>query len=168
MYPDSEILFPYRAVKGLKHVRGDTWRHLVEHVLSLPENHPDAMAFSFLVLRLADCLHCDQSSYKAFLGCQSCSQRVIAGFKGTDEDLVYLYEEARGDVHRFIETGTPPPPDHLVPVKVRPVDAVEETTAPRRPLPWEEDWDLLDRLVEIDFLADDEIDGTLDEELLEL
>ena len=173
MYPDSEILFPYRAIKGLKPVRGTTWARLVEGVLSLPENHPEAIAFSFLIVRLADCLHCDQSSYKASLGCQSCSQRTIVGFKGSDEDLVYLYNQAREDVRRYIETGTQPPPEHLIPVKVRPVDAVEEVEMQRKPMSWEEDWDILENLPAFlvpgeEHLLDEPLDETMDEELIEL
>ncbi|NPA91299.1 MAG: hypothetical protein GXO55_07625 [Chloroflexi bacterium] len=167
MYPDSEILFPYRAVKGLKHLRGPLWQRLVERVLQLPEDHPDAIAFSFLIVRLADCLHCDQGSYKAYLGCQVCSQRIIAGFKGSDEDLLYLYEQAREDVRRYLEEGIRPPPEHLVPVKVRPVDAVdlEESTTPR-PTPSSEDgWEVLDEL--LDALEELDEGAEFDEQLLD-
>ncbi len=152
MYPDSEILFPYRAVKGLERLRGPLWQNLVNRVLQLPEAHPDAIAFSFLIMRLADCLHCDQGSYKAYLGCQTCSQRIITGFKGTDEDLLFLYEQAKEDVKRYLNEGTPPPPDHLMPVKVRPVDTVEMAdTLYRRPASREEEksgWEVLDELLE--------------------
>ncbi len=152
MYPDSEILFPYRAVKGLKHLRGPLWQKLVERVLQLPEDHPEAVAFSFLVMRLADCLHCDQGSYKAYLGCQTCSQRIIAGFKGSDEDLVFLYEEAKQDIERYLKEGVPPPTEHLLPVKVRPVDTVEmpDTLQQRKASADEEKsgWEVLDELLE--------------------
>ncbi len=151
MYPDSEILFPHWAIKGLAKLRGPMWQRLVEHVLRLPQDHPDAVAFSLLMIRLADCLHCDQGSYKAYLGCQTCSQRIITGFKGTDEDLIYLYEEAREDVRRYLEEGVPPPEEHLVPVKVRAVDAVDLTEIIGRPRIQEEEksgWELLDELLE--------------------
>lgn len=151
MYPDSEILFPHWAIKGLRGVRGPMWERLVDHVLRLPQDHPDAVAFSLLLVRLADCLHCDQGSYKAYLGCQTCSQRIISGFKGTDEDLVYLYEEAREDVLRYLEEGVPPPEEHLVPVKVRPVDVPDLAESMERSLVREEEksgWELLDELLE--------------------
>ncbi len=163
MYPDSEILFPYRAIKGLRHLRGPIWQRLVERVLELPEDHPDAIAFSLLIVRLADCLHCDQGSYKAYLGCQICSQRIIAGFKGSDEDLLYLYEQAREDVLRYLKDGTPPPPEHLKPVKVRPVDAVEVVERPA-PKPEEATWDVLDEF--IDALGDLDESEEFDEQAL--
>lgn len=152
MYPDSEILFPHKAIKGLRHLRGPKWQRLVERVLRLPEDHPDAIAFSLLVVRLAECLHCDMGSYKAYLGCQTCSQRIVAGFKGTDEDLLQLYEEAREDIKRYLETGQPPPPERLQPVKVRPVDAVEVETVRTRPRSGEiaaidDGWQALDEFI---------------------
>ncbi len=173
MYPDSEILFPHRAIRGLKHLRGPLWQRLVERVLQLPEDHPDAIAFSFLVMRLADCLHCDMGSYKAYLGCQTCSQRIIAGFKGSDEDLLYLYEQAREDVRRYLEKGEPPPPEHLVPVKVRPVDAVDVPQRARRARSATSEstgWEVLDELLEkLGELDDDEVlDEELDEQPLDL
>ncbi len=161
MYPDSEILFPYRAIKGLAHLRGPLWQRLVQHILQLPEDHPDVIAFSLLIMRLADCLHCDQGSYKAYLGCQMCSQRIVSGFKGTDEDFIYLYEEAREDVRRYLEEGVPPPPEHLVPVKVRPIDAMElaeEATRDRSQEPDKTGWELLDELLERFGEIDDEED----------
>ncbi len=150
MYPDSEILFPHKAIRGLRHLRGPKWQQLVERILRLPEDHPDAIAFSLLMIRLAECLHCDIGSYKAFLGCQTCSQRIIAGFKGTDEDLLRLYEEAREDVRRYLETGQPPPPERLRPVKVRPVDAVEVEVVPRQPARTQNTggWEVLDEFIE--------------------
>lgn len=170
MYPDSEILFPHWAIKGLANLRGPMWQRLVEHVMRLPEDHPDAVAFSLLILRLADCLHCDQGSYKAYLGCQTCSQRIITGFKGTDEDLIYLYEEAREDVRRYLEEGIPPPEEHLVPVKVRPVDVVDlAETMGRRQVREEEEksgWELLDELLERFGEIDDEddLEGKVDDD----
>ncbi len=153
MYPDSEILFPHKAIKGLRYLRGSKWQRLMEHILQLPEDHPDVIAFSLLMIRLAECLHCDMGSYKAFLGCQTCSQRIIAGFKGTDDDLLQLYEEAREDVRRYLETGQPPPPERLQPVKVRPVDAVEVEMVRSRPqtvassTSSSSDWDVLDEFI---------------------
>ncbi len=150
MYPDSEILFPHKAIKGLRYLRGPKWQQLVDRVLQLPEDHPDAIAFSLLMIRLAECLHCDMGSYKAFLGCQTCSQRIIAGFKGTDEDLLHLYEEAREDVRQYLQTGQAPPPERLQPVKVRPVDAVEVEVVRSRPQPTTtsaSDWDVLDEFI---------------------
>lgn len=152
MYPDSEILFPYRAVKGLKNLRGPLWQELVKRVLQLPEDHPDAITFSFLVMRLADCLHCDQGSYKAYLGCQTCSQRIITGFKGSDEDLLFLYEEAKEDIRRYLEEGVPPPAEHLIPVKVRPVDAIDISEKQKQRVRTEagdkSGWEVLDELLE--------------------
>jgi hypothetical protein len=68
MYPDSEILFPPRCIPLLAEVRGKAWKALVRRVARLPEDHPDTLALSLTVIRLAGCLTCDMDSYRASLG----------------------------------------------------------------------------------------------------
>ncbi len=110
MYPESEILFPPRCIPLLGELRGKAWKALVHRVARLPEDHPDTLALSLTVIRLAGCLTCDMDSYRASLGCAVCSQRAVAGFKGTDEQLIRRFEEARAEVEAYLNQGTPLPP----------------------------------------------------------
>ncbi|MCS6962524.1 hypothetical protein [Thermoflexus sp.] len=107
MYPESEILFPPRCIPLLAETRGKAWRALVRRVARLPEEHPDTLALSLTVIRLAGCLTCDMDSYRASLGCAACSQRAVAGFKGTDEQLIHRFEEAREEIEAYLNQGTP-------------------------------------------------------------
>ncbi len=109
MYPDSEILFPPRCIPLLAETRGKAWKALVRRVARLPEDHPDTLALSLTVIRLAGCLTCDMDSYRASLGCAACSQRAVAGFKGTDEQLIHRFEEAREEIEAYLNQGTPLP-----------------------------------------------------------
>lgn len=102
MYPDSEILFPTRCIPILKDVRGEEWRDLVEHVMSRPEDHEDTLGFSLMMIRLGGCLTCDLDSYRASLGCATCSRRTVAGFKGPDKALVKKFDEARKEVTAYV------------------------------------------------------------------
>ncbi|MCD6291272.1 MAG: hypothetical protein J7M34_12270 [Anaerolineae bacterium] len=102
MYPQSEILFPYRRIAPLKKLRGEKWRELVTRVTAQPDGTLDTLAFSLMMIRLCDCLNCDMGSYKASLGCLTCSQRTIAGFKGDDEALIQEFEQARQDVKAYL------------------------------------------------------------------
>src|SRR4030065_2260963 len=95
MYPDSEILFPTRCIPILKDLRGDDWRNLVQYVINRPEDHEDTLGFSLMMIRLGGCLTCDLDSYRASLGCATCSKRTIAGFKGSDKALGQKVNEAR-------------------------------------------------------------------------
>jgi hypothetical protein len=56
-----EILFPHSRVSGLKNLHDEDWKSLVERIAALPETHPDALAFSYMMIKLCNCLNCDPS-----------------------------------------------------------------------------------------------------------
>ena len=75
---------------------------LVDRVTRLPDGHEDVLAFSLMMIRLASCLTCDLDSYRASLGCCTCARRTVVGFKGSDRDMIDLFEEAREEVRKFL------------------------------------------------------------------
>jgi|Deesub1362A_J573_1020465.scaffolds.fasta_scaffold03819_3 hypothetical protein len=110
MYPQSEILFPYRSIAALKSLRGEKWRELVQRVAAQPDGTLDTVAFSLMMIRLCDCLNCDMGSYKASLGCTSCAQRTISSYKGDDKALLQEFEKAREDVAAYLASRAQPAP----------------------------------------------------------
>jgi hypothetical protein len=104
MYPESEILFPTRCIPGLKGLRDEQWEELVKRVSALPETHEDSLAFCLMMIRLCKCLRCDLGSYRASLGCCTCAQRAIKGFKSSDRALMRYYARARREVLRYLES----------------------------------------------------------------
>jgi len=100
MYPESEILFPYRAISPLRRERGEVWRELVNRVACQQDGREDTLAFSLMMIRLCDCLNCDQSSYKASLGCISCAQRTVAAEKTSDVMLQQTFEQTRVEIRQ--------------------------------------------------------------------
>lgn len=108
MYPDSEILFPPRCIPQLRDLRGKKWAALVDRVAALPDGHVDVLAFSSLMIKLASCLTCDLDSYRASLGCCTCAKRTVAGFKGSDEDLIRQFGEARKEVRAYLSSDDIP------------------------------------------------------------
>ncbi len=109
MYPDSEILFPARCIPELRSIRpGDSWREVVDHISSLPENHDEVLAFSLMMIRLSNCLTCDLDSYRASLGCGQCARRTIQGFKGNDRDLLQKMDEAKDELHNYLDVAHTP------------------------------------------------------------
>jgi len=107
MFPKSDLLFPHRCVQALKNVRGPQWEALVRRIAALPETHEDSLAFALLMIRLADCLNCDMNSYRASLGCCTCAWRAVNSFKGSDEDLLRLFQGARREVQDYLKGETP-------------------------------------------------------------
>ena len=100
MYPKSEILFPYRAIRPLGPERGADWQELVNQVASQRDGNEDTLAFSLMMIRLCDCLDCDQSSYKASLGCVTCARRVVGAEKGSDLALRQTFEQTRQEIRQ--------------------------------------------------------------------
>jgi hypothetical protein len=105
---DAEVLFPARVIISLRHLRSEKWQQLVEHVLTQPEDSPDALAFSLMMIRLDGCLTCHADSYRALHGCTLCACQTANRFRGADDDLLQLWEVARADILTWYTTGIPP------------------------------------------------------------
>ena len=99
----AEILLPHKSVPSLVSVRNGKWRELVRHVASLPEDHPDSLAFSMLMIKQCGCLDCNPDRYKALMGCSACAKRTLTGFKGPDEGLVRAFQKARAEVDDYLK-----------------------------------------------------------------
>lgn len=110
MYPKAELVFPPRLIPSLRDLRGPEWAALVARVARLPETDPDSLAFSLLMIRLNGCVKCHEGSFKYMRGCQLCATQTIMQFKGTDADLLTLYEKARRDINAYL-AGEPVPDD---------------------------------------------------------
>jgi hypothetical protein len=103
MYYQTEMLFPPRVIPTLRGLRGREWQKLVDRVAALPEMHPDKLAFMLTMIRVDGCLRCDADSYRAMRGCELCARQMIRRFKGTEKDLLELFEQAQKDVLAYLE-----------------------------------------------------------------
>jgi hypothetical protein len=106
MYPKAELLFPPRLMASLRDLRGPEWAELVNRVVKLPETEPDSLAFTLMMIRLDGCVKCHEGSFKYMRGCQLCATQTVMQFKGTDADLIFLYQKARRDIDRYL-SGQP-------------------------------------------------------------
>jgi hypothetical protein len=91
-------------VRGLRRLHDKEWQSLVERVAALPETHPDALAFSYMMIELCGCLNCDLGSYKAALGCSACSQRTINAVRASDRVLPAQFEKAKQKVMSYLNS----------------------------------------------------------------
>ena len=66
---------------------------MIDRILTLPNNHEELLAFGLLVIDESSCLTCSLDSYRASLGCCTCAQRSISGYKGSDEELLADYQK---------------------------------------------------------------------------
>jgi len=102
MYADNELLFPPHAILPLRAARGPVWKDLVDRVASLPDDHPESLAFSLLMIRLDGCLSCETDSFRAMRGCVACSHQVLHRYKGPDVDLVKRYNRCLDEVRSHL------------------------------------------------------------------
>lgn len=106
-YSKYELLFTPHLIPSLRNLRGQEWQQLVDSVSNLPETHPDALAFSMMMIKLDNCLNCEMDSYRAQRGCAACAAHAVASFKGSDRQLLSRFEQAQSDVLRKLgEIGT--------------------------------------------------------------
>lgn len=104
MYAYNELLFPPETIPHLRHIRGESWKTLIDRVGSLPEDHPEALALSLLIIRLAGCLGCETDSYRAMRGCTPCARQTLRRFKGSDAELMRRYRDALEEIRSYLET----------------------------------------------------------------
>jgi hypothetical protein len=108
MYAENEILFPPRSIPHLAGARGPQFRSLVERVVALSPEHPEALAFSLMMIRLDGCLACETDSYRAMKGCTSCALQSLRRFKGSDQDLLLRFRKAVDDVYAYLAVHPQP------------------------------------------------------------
>ena len=106
--PDTDLLFPQRALPALRDLRGAPWRDLVTHVIEAGPDSPEQMAFILMMARMNNCATCDADSYRAMNGCTTCAKQSLKRSHETDEALTGIYQAARGEVGQYLQKKTPP------------------------------------------------------------
>ena len=99
MYTDNEILFPHYAIPSLRNTRGSAWKRFIDGLTGKAETSAEVIALMSVMIELNGCLACETDSYRAMRGCSPCAQQVLRRFKGTDEELIAMYEAALSKFH---------------------------------------------------------------------
>jgi hypothetical protein len=99
---DTEILFPMRVAPHLRDLRGNLWQATVDRACSSEDASLDQLALTLVMVRLAGCLTCHPDSYRAIRGCTACAKATIRRFRGKDEDLDVLIDQARSEILAFV------------------------------------------------------------------
>ena len=110
---DAEMIFPARVIPQLRDLRGKTWAQLIDRIRKQEPGNIDEQALTLMMIRLDGCLTCHADSYRAMRGCTLCAQQTIARYKGTDDELIEKFEQARTDVCNWHETGAIPSNERL-------------------------------------------------------
>ncbi len=97
--PETEVLFPSKAIGSLSKLRSKTWQDLVDQVNAQPIQSSEQTAFLLMMIKIGGCITCNVDSFRAMRGCPACAQLNIKRFKGTDDDLVRLFQQALKDTN---------------------------------------------------------------------
>jgi hypothetical protein len=102
MYTKNELMFPHEAIPHLEEARGEVWQSLINRVAALPQTHEEVLAFMLMMVRINGCMPCETDSYRAMRGCAVCTLQTLRRYKGTDEDLLRLFEQSLEDVRNYL------------------------------------------------------------------
>jgi hypothetical protein len=97
-----DLLFPSWAIEGLQDLRSTGWESLVGSVIGLEAVSPARIAFVLLMVRLGGCTSCQSDSYRAMRGCLQCAITTVKRYKGSDQSLIDLYNDAKQDVVKYM------------------------------------------------------------------
>ncbi len=98
----SELFFPPELIGELSDIRDTEWKGLVDRISDYPDTHADSLAFALVIIQLSGCLSCGPGSFRHLKGCLACSRQAVGSFKGSDAELIQMFEDARQDVLKFL------------------------------------------------------------------
>lgn len=99
---DTELLFPPRVIPLLRNLRGKPWENLVERIQYLEPTHEERLAFVLLMCKLGSCPSCQADSFRALRGCSQCAIQTVRRFRGTDQDLLDMFDQSLGEIHKYL------------------------------------------------------------------
>jgi len=102
---ETDLLFPPRAIPGLLDVRGAAWRDLVADVLAVGPDSLKQTAFILMMARISNCITCSADSYRAMNGCITCARQALKRFRGSDDDLIGLFQSAKTEAEKYSKKG---------------------------------------------------------------
>lgn len=100
--PDTELLFPIRVIPILQKLRGEKWYQLVVRMTQPNPKIEDQLGFVLMMIRLDGCITCNTHSFRAMRGCVQCAQQAVRRFKGSDEELVEIFDKTRDEVENYL------------------------------------------------------------------
>ncbi len=103
---DTELLFPTRVIPALRNLRGEEWKQLIDRLITLNADNLDLVAFTAMIAKLASCNACNADSFRAMRGCTQCARLIIRRYKGSDHDLIELFNNSRQEVKEYFRKIT--------------------------------------------------------------
>ncbi len=99
---DTDLMFPLRVIPQLRNMRGDAWKALIDELGAEDAPLVSVAAFTLMMVRLGGCQGCSVDSYRGMRGCTQCARQTVRRYRGTDQDLLRLYEQTKNEVERYL------------------------------------------------------------------
>jgi len=100
---DTELLFPLRVIPSLKLARGKEWGDLVDSLQAGDDVTVSHLGFALMMVRLSGCTACNADSFRAMRGCTQCAKQSIRRYKGSDNELLALYQQSCREVSSYLK-----------------------------------------------------------------
>jgi len=101
--PDTELIFPERVILLLQKTRGEAWQELIDQVMASESNSLERVAFTLMMVRLGGCISCNSDSFRAMKGCTQCARQTVKRFRGSDLEMVVLFNQTRQEVLKHVK-----------------------------------------------------------------
>ena len=100
--PDTDLIFPTRIIPELINLRGEKWNKLVGNIIMKDQKNIELLAFVLFMTRLNGCITCNSDSFRAMRGCTLCATQNVKRFKGSDEELIDIYNKSIKEVEKYL------------------------------------------------------------------
>ena len=100
--PDTDLLFPPRALPALRDLRCNAWKELVSSVIIAGPGSLEQIIFTLMMARMNNCATCNFASYRAINGCTACTKQSLKRFHEDDNALIKLFHSTRLEVEYYI------------------------------------------------------------------
>jgi len=95
-------LFPSILLPKLAHAHGRKWARLVERVANLPETHPEYLAYTLMIRRLAHLTASNQTCICVEPGCIRCAVNILERYDGSERDLIEEYRHTLEEIKSYL------------------------------------------------------------------
>jgi uncharacterized glyoxalase superfamily metalloenzyme YdcJ len=102
LFARNTSFFPLAGVQRLRHQGGQRWADLVQHISTLPADDVRSMAFTLTTRRLRRQLNLSEVVCSDPF-CAACAAEVFAQFKGTEEEMIALYQKNLAEMQQSLQ-----------------------------------------------------------------
>ena len=96
------FIFPPYIIPDLNSLRGENWQTLVKSIAREPKDSINTTAFTHMMVKINNCHTCNSDSFRAMNGCLICSTQSVSRFRGSDSDLIDLFQTSKVDVENYL------------------------------------------------------------------